>query len=88
MQWLGALSYCIYLTNEPIQKLFGIVLAWLVEGDALLFTAIWLPGAFLLPLLASAWLHRWVELPALEWGRTLALRGAVSVRRDLASESR
>ncbi len=79
MQWLGALSYCIYLTNEPIQKLFGIALVWLVQGDAMLFTAIWLPGAFLLPLLASACLHRWVERPALLWGRTWAHRETVNV---------
>jgi peptidoglycan/LPS O-acetylase OafA/YrhL len=88
MQWLGALSYCIYLTNEPIQKLFGIVLVWLVQGDALLFTVVWLPGAFLLPLLASAWLHRWVELPALGWGRAWAHRGSADDRRPLPAGSR
>ncbi len=88
MQWLGALSYCIYLTNEPIQKLFGIVLAWLVQGDAMLFTAIWLPGAFLLPLLASAWLHRWVERPTLGWGRAWAARESVNLRRPLSAETR
>lgn len=88
MQWLGALSYCIYLTNEPIQKLFGITLVWLVQGDALLFTAIWLPGAFLLPLLASAWLHRWVELPALGWGRRLAQQDAAHDRSRLVAETR
>ena len=87
MQWLGARSYCIYLTNEPIQKLFGIVLAWLVQGDAMLFTAIWLPGAFLLPLLASAWLHRWVERPALGWGRAWAARESVNLRRPLSAET-
>ncbi len=83
MQWLGALSYCIYLTNEPIQKLFGIGLAWLAQGDSLIFTVVWLPGAFLLPLLASAWLHRRVELPALGWGRSWADRQSLPAPRQV-----
>lgn len=72
MLWLGAISYCVYLANEPVQKLLGFSLGWLTRGEATLFTAIWLPAAFLLPLGAAACLHRWVEAPALRHGRTLA----------------
>jgi hypothetical protein len=39
------------------------------------FTAFWVPPAVLLPLLAAALLHRYVEAPALRHGRTLARRG-------------
>ena len=51
--WLGAVSYCIYLVNEPVQKLLGVTLALVVQGDATLFTALWLPGAVVLPILAA-----------------------------------
>ncbi|HUB46881.1 MAG TPA: acyltransferase [Acetobacteraceae bacterium] len=78
--WLGALSYCIYLTNEPVQKLLGLLLAAGVGGNGVLFTAIWLPGAVLLPVLLSIVLHRWVETPALRRGRRYA--------RDLAGATR
>ena len=68
-QWLGAVSYPLYLANEPIQKALGWALAQGVDGNGALFTALWLPGAVLLPLTAAAWLHRFVEVPARSWGR-------------------
>jgi peptidoglycan/LPS O-acetylase OafA/YrhL len=71
--WLGALSYCIYLVNEPVQKLLGVTLAIAVRGDAAWFTALWIPGAVLLPILASWWLHERIELPAQRYGRGMAL---------------
>ncbi len=77
--WLGAVSYCIYLINEPVQKLLGVVLAIAVHGDAALFTALWLPGSVILPLLASWWLHEWIELPGQRYGRGLAM-AAVKVQ--------
>ncbi|HVC59780.1 MAG TPA: acyltransferase [Acetobacteraceae bacterium] len=70
--WLGALSYCIYLTNEPVHELLGFGLAAVAGGNGTLFTALWLPGAVLLPLLLSAGLHAWIEVPALRWGRAYA----------------
>ncbi|HTW68746.1 MAG TPA: acyltransferase [Acetobacteraceae bacterium] len=72
MLWLGALSYCIYLTNEPVQKLLGLGLAACVGGNGVAFTMVWLPGAVLLPVLLSIVLHRWVETPMLRWGRRYA----------------
>jgi peptidoglycan/LPS O-acetylase OafA/YrhL len=73
MVWLGAVSYCLYLVNEPVQKLLGVTLAMLVHGDAALFTMIWIPGAVVLPILVSWWLHEWVELPGQRYGRGVAL---------------
>lgn len=77
MVWLGAVSYCIYLANEPIQKLLGVALAAIAGGDGDLFTALWIPLAILLPLLAAAWLHRRLELPMLRRGRILAKRSTL-----------
>ncbi len=68
--YLGRISYCLYLVNEPIHKLAGAILGPLAGGDSLLFTIIWLPAAILLPLLAAAWLHHALEAPALRWGST------------------
>lgn len=65
LQWLGAISYSLYLANEPIQKLAGIGLAGWAVGDGAAFTAAWLPAALVLPVLTAAALHRWIEAPSL-----------------------
>lgn len=70
--FLGAISYCVYLVNEPIHKLAGGFLAALAGGDGVLFTVLWLPVAIGLPLAMSVALHLWLEKPALRWGRRLA----------------
>ena len=74
-QSLGAASYCIYLVNEPVQKIIGVLLASLVvNGDGWLFTLLWVPAAVLVPLWAAFGLHRHVEMPALRWTGALARR--------------
>jgi len=74
-QWFGAISYPIYLANEPIQKLLGYLLAWFAAGDGRVFTVLWLPAALLVPIGAAALAHRYVETPAQRWGHGLAHRG-------------
>ncbi|HJS88223.1 MAG TPA: acyltransferase [Acetobacteraceae bacterium] len=74
---LGALSYCIYLVNEPVQKLLSLAFAFVARGDGALFTALWVPGAILVPLLAAWLLHAHVEQPALRAGRDRAGRGVL-----------
>jgi peptidoglycan/LPS O-acetylase OafA/YrhL len=71
-QYLGAISYCVYLVNEPIHKLVSGVLSRVADGDAVLFTILWVPVSILLPIGVSAWLHVSVEVPALRWGRSVA----------------
>jgi peptidoglycan/LPS O-acetylase OafA/YrhL len=71
-RWLGGISYSLYLVNEPVQKLLGIVLAAAVNGDVLLFSVLWIPTAVLLPLGAAWWLRTRIELPALRYGRAWA----------------
>ena len=68
-QWLGALSYSLYLANEPVQKLLGVGLALLAGGDGGVFTLIWLPASVGLPLGVAILLRNWVEMPALLWLR-------------------
>jgi peptidoglycan/LPS O-acetylase OafA/YrhL len=72
MQWLGAISYPIYLANEPIQKALAFALVCVVPGNEVWFDVVWLPAAIVLPIGAAALLHRYVETPAHRWGRTLA----------------
>ena len=69
LQRLGAVSYPLYLANEPIQKLLCTPLAWLAGGDGPLFTVLWVPAATLLPVAAAWWLHRRVEIPGMRWSR-------------------
>jgi peptidoglycan/LPS O-acetylase OafA/YrhL len=73
-RYLGAISYCLYLVNEPIHKVAGEALSRFADGDGILFTALWLPVAIGVPILAAALLHRYVETPALRRGREIAKR--------------
>jgi peptidoglycan/LPS O-acetylase OafA/YrhL len=75
VQWLGALSYPLYLANEPIQKVLCFLLTRLAAGNERVFTSMWIPAAVLVPIGVAALLHRYVEQPALRWGRDLARGG-------------
>lgn len=67
--WLGSVSFCLYLVNEPVQKLLGLGLATLAGGNPVAFTVMWVPLALLLPIGLSWWLHKAIERPALRFGR-------------------
>jgi peptidoglycan/LPS O-acetylase OafA/YrhL len=73
-QYLGAISYCLYLVNEPVHKVAVGLLAGIAGGDAMVFTVLWVPVATLLPVAVSAWLHVRLEAPALRWGHAIARR--------------
>jgi peptidoglycan/LPS O-acetylase OafA/YrhL len=64
-QWLGEISYPLYLVNEPVQRACAMLVAPCVHGDAALFTVVWLPMAVVLPVVVAGWLHRLVERPML-----------------------
>jgi peptidoglycan/LPS O-acetylase OafA/YrhL len=87
MVWLGGLSYAIYLVNEPVQKLLGLALARIAGGDGWLFSLLWCPLALALPVAIAAFLHHWIELPAMRWGRRLAHRSAAFPPRRHPSRS-
>jgi len=65
VQWLGAVSYPLYLVNEPVQRASAMLVAPCVHGDPALFTVVWLPMAVVLPVVVAGWVHRFVEAPML-----------------------
>jgi peptidoglycan/LPS O-acetylase OafA/YrhL len=67
-QWLGAISYPLYLVNEPVQRAAAMVVAPWVRGDVGLFTVVWLPLAVGAPVLAAWVIHRWVERTLMHGG--------------------
>ncbi len=77
LQYLGRMSYSLYLTHTVVGwPLIALGLAWSggrpgVLGSVALFTAA--VGA---SFAAAALLHRWVEAPSLALGRRVVLRGA------------
>jgi peptidoglycan/LPS O-acetylase OafA/YrhL len=75
-RYLGAISYSLYLVNEPIHKVAGEALSRYADGNSGLFTAFWVPVAVGVPLLAAAGLHAYVEAPTQRWGRDMARRFA------------
>ncbi len=68
-RWFGAISFCVYLVNEPIHKLLAAGLSRLAGGNALAFSVLWLPAAAALPVIAALLLHEHIEKPAMRWGR-------------------
>ncbi|MDE8344739.1 MAG: acyltransferase [Acidocella sp.] len=60
LQYLGAISYPLYLINEPVQRGLALLIAPLSRG-ATGFTLFWLPASVGLSLIAAAALHHGVE---------------------------
>ncbi|HUM08958.1 MAG TPA: acyltransferase [Acidocella sp.] len=63
VQYLGAVSYPLYLVNEPVQRAMALLLGPVAHGGAVWFTAAFLPLSIGLSLLCAAWLHNTVERP-------------------------
>ena len=76
LQWLGGISYPLYLIHMPLQRLLLLALAPAAGGRAILFSLLWGPAAILVPLVAAVALHHWVEVPCWRWSRARASRGA------------
>jgi peptidoglycan/LPS O-acetylase OafA/YrhL len=72
MQWLGRISYPLYLIHMPVQRLLMLGIAKAVGGNAIGFTLLWAPAAILVPLIVASALHRWVEVPCWQWSRRQA----------------
>jgi len=73
-QYLGAISYPLYLVNQPVQRGCAMLIAPLIHGSAMLFSVFWLPVALIAPVLGAMALHHWVEIPAMRLGSAQAKR--------------
>jgi peptidoglycan/LPS O-acetylase OafA/YrhL len=74
-QYLGAISYPLYLLNEPVQRAAAMLLAPHFGGSKLDFTLAWLPAAILGPLVLAALLHHTVEKPMMRTRRNISHGG-------------
>ena len=72
LQWLGGISYPLYLIHMPVQRLLMLALAPVAGGSVISFDLLWGPAAILVPLVAAFGLHRWVEVPCWRWARDRA----------------
>jgi len=72
LQWLGRISYPLYLIHMPIQRLLMLALAPAAGRHVVVFSLLWGPAAVLIPMSAAAALHRWVEVPCWQWSRRRA----------------
>ena len=72
LQWLGRISYPLYLIHIPVQRLLMLALAPFVGSRPLAFSLLWGPAAFLVPLIVAYGLHCWVEVPCWRWARNRA----------------
>jgi peptidoglycan/LPS O-acetylase OafA/YrhL len=72
MQWLGRISYPLYLIHIPVQRLLMLGIAQAVGGKAVDFSLLWGPAAILVPLIVAYALHRRVEVPCWRWSRSRA----------------
>jgi peptidoglycan/LPS O-acetylase OafA/YrhL len=81
-QYLGLISYPLYLVNEPLQRACAMLIAPLAHGSPQLFTLLWLPAALSTPILAAMLLHKWIEAPAMKAGLKIpAFRWRAKLRR-------
>jgi peptidoglycan/LPS O-acetylase OafA/YrhL len=62
---LGAISYPLYLVNEPVQRALALIIAPHAGGH---FTLLWLPPALAGPVLCAWALHVLVERPFARFG--------------------
>ena len=74
LQWLGRISFPLYLIHIPVQRLLLLAIARAAGSHATVFSLLWGPAAILAPLVAAYALHRWVEAPCWQWSRHGAQR--------------
>lgn len=61
MLWLGAISYPLYLVNEPVQRLLALIVSSLIGPNPALFSLLWSPLALAGPIAVAAALHGSIE---------------------------
>ncbi|MGO9817078.1 MAG: acyltransferase family protein [Acidocella sp.] len=79
VQYLGAVSYPLYLVNEPVQRAMALLLGPLAHGNAAWFTAVFLPLSIGLTLLCAAWMHHAMERPLMRQQNNRFSFGVIAV---------
>ena len=88
MQWLGRISYSIYIIHWPVLFLTAFLLRRSFPGLASVPAAVALAGVGSAAILVlAAILHRWVEKPCMTYGRDLAKRGTPKVAASAAEST-
>lgn len=64
--YLGAISYPLYLINEPVERLLALWLGKHEPENGVLFSLIFLPLSLLCSVAGAALLHRFVEQPFMQ----------------------
>ena len=63
LQYLGAISYPLYLVNEPVQRALALLFGPALHGNAALFSILFLANSVAFSLAAATLLHHGVEQP-------------------------
>lgn len=71
LQYLGAISYPLYLVNEPVQRVLALLLGPAAAGNGALFTLVFLPASLASSVAGAMLLHRLVERPFLRRGQKI-----------------
>ncbi len=61
VQWLGAISYPLYLLNEPVSRTLALIIGTATDQNKLWFSLLWLPLSLALSIGLAALLHYQVE---------------------------
>ncbi len=72
LQYLGAVSYPLYLVNEPVQRAMALLIGPIAHGDAALFSTLFLPTSIALSLTLAAGLHHGIEIPCMAAPKNLS----------------
>lgn len=73
LRYLGAISYPLYLLNEPVQRGLALVLGPALQGHPVLFSILFLANGIIISLVLAALLHHTVELPFMSRSKKLLL---------------
>lgn len=75
LQYLGRISYSLFLVHYPVSWLVGRV-GYRLTGDQPFAAVAWLMLGLVASIAVADLMYRFVERPALEWGRAIMRRDA------------
>ena len=82
LQYLGAISYPLYLVNEPAQRATALLFGPALQAHPALFSALFLANSLALSFILATLLHYGVELPSMRRNKNLLLMVIASPARQ------